>query len=168
MYLEATKTVGQVTKNIIVDRSHVGYGDKTELHQELYGNRLTFLGDKIDGIYVTQTELQDPFVSSKGAFTKNLTLLDRYSTDAGRAILEDTIVNTARVSLSLDDIAIDQVDVFRPYEIKFNSSTHGDYEGIYRVESLVQTYKNDRGLVAGGGSSFNSFLVLRKTRNLVS
>lgn len=168
MYKEATKVVGQVKKNIIVDRSKVGYGDKTELHQELYGNKLVYLTDRIDGSFVHQTELQEPFLNNRGKFMKNLTLLDRYNTDAGRAILEDTIVNTARISLSLDDLAIDQDDVFRPFEVKFDSTTHGDFEGIYRVESLIQTYKNDRGLVAGGGSSFNSFVVLKKSRNLVS
>ena len=53
-------------------------------------------------------------------------------------------------------------DVFRQFKIKFDSEAHKSYEGIYRVESLIQTYNYD----IKSGSSFNNLLTLRKFKDL--
>lgn len=168
MYVTGSTTSGAYSKNIIVDSSQVGYTDRIELNQELFGNDLIYASDRIDGTRIDEVKLKRPLLSSRGFFDKNLTVIDRFGNQASRTIMEDVIVNTPRITLSLDEIAIDQLDVFRLFKIKFDSETHKKAEGIYRVESLVQTYSAEKMKEGTNSSSFNSTLVLRKVRDLVS
>ena len=162
MYISGDSTTGVYSKNIIVDQSMVGYKDTVELNQELFGNSITLTGDRIDKAYIDSYKLKTPFINRHGEFTKNLNMIDRFSNDTDKAILEDTITNSAVLVLSLNDVVIDQLDVFRQFKIKFDSEAHKSYEGIYRVESLIQTYNYD----IKSGSSFNNLLTLRKFKDL--
>lgn len=162
MYISGDSTTGVYSKNIIVDQSMVGYKDMVELNQELFGNSITLTGDRIDKAYIDSYKLKTPFINRHGEFTKNLNMIDRFSNDTDKAILEDTITNSAVLVLSLNDVVIDQLDVFRQFKIKFDSEAHKSYEGIYRVESLIQTYNYD----IKSGSSFNNLLTLRKFKDL--
>ena len=162
MYISGDSTTGVYSKNIIVDQSMVGYKDTVELNQELFGNSITLTGDRIDKAYIDSYKLKTPFINRHGEFTKNLNMIDRFSNDTDKAILEDTIINSAVLVLSLNDVVIDQLDVFRQFKIKFDSEAHKSYEGIYRVESLIQTYNYD----IKSGSSFNNLLTLRKFKDL--
>ena len=162
MYISGDSTTGVYSKNIIVDQSMVGYKDMVELNQELFGNSITLTGDRIDKAYIDSYKLKTPFINRHGEFTKNLNMIDRFSNDTDKAILEDTIINSAVLVLSLNDVVIDQLDVFRQFKIKFDSEAHKSYEGIYRVESLIQTYNYD----IKSGSSFNNLLTLRKFKDL--
>lgn len=162
MYISGDSTTGVYSKNIIVDQSMVGYKDTVELNQELFGNSITLTGDRIDKAYIDSYKLKTPFINRHGEFSKNLNMIDRFSNDTDKAILEDTITNTAVLVLSLNDVVIDQLDVFRQFKIKFDSEAHKSYEGIYRVESLIQTYNYD----IKSGSSFNNLLTLRKFKDL--
>ena len=162
MYISGDSTTGVYSKNIIVDQSMVGYKDKVELNQELFGNSITLTGDRIDKAYIDSYKLKTPFINRHGEFSKNLNMIDRFSNDTDKAILEDTIINSAVLVLSLNDVVIDQLDVFRQFKIKFDSEAHKSYEGIYRVESLIQTYNYD----IKSGSSFNNLLTLRKFKDL--
>ena len=162
MYISGDSTTGVYSKNIIVDQSMVGYKDMVELNQELFGNSITLTGDRIDKPYIDSYKLKTPFINRHGEFAKNLNMIDRFSNDTDKAILEDTIINSAVLVLSLNDVVIDQLDVFRQFKIKFDSEAHKSYEGIYRVESLIQTYNYD----IKSGSSFNNLLTLRKFKDL--
>ena len=162
MYISGDSTTGVYSKNIIVDQSMVGYKDTVELNQELFGNSITLTGDRIDKAYIDSYKLKTPFINRHGEFSKNLNMIDRFSNDTDKAILEDTIINSAVLVLSLNDVVIDQLDVFRQFKIKFDSEAHKSYEGIYRVESLIQTYNYD----IKSGSSFNNLLTLRKFKDL--
>ena len=162
MYISGDSTTGVYSKNIIVDQSMVGYKDMVELNQELFGNSITLTGDRIDKAYIDSYKLKTPFINRHGEFSKNLNMIDRFSNDTDKAILEDTITNSAVLVLSLNDVVIDQLDVFRQFKIKFDSEAHKSYEGIYRVESLIQTYNYD----IKSGSSFNNLLTLRKFKDL--
>ena len=162
MYISGDSTTGVYSKNIIVDQSMVGYKDMVELNQELFGNSITLTGDRIDKAYIDSYKLKTPFINRHGEFSKNLNMIDRFSNDTDKAILEDTIINSAVLVLSLNDVVIDQLDVFRQFKIKFDSEAHKSYEGIYRVESLIQTYNYD----IKSGSSFNNLLTLRKFKDL--
>ena len=162
MYISGDSTTGAYSKNIIVDQSMVGYKDTVELNQELFGNSITLTGDRIDKAYIDSYKLKTPFINRHGEFSKNLNMIDRFSNDTDKAILEDTIINSAVLVLSLNDVVIDQLDVFRQFKIKFDSEAHKSYEGIYRVESLIQTYNYD----IKSGSSFNNLLTLRKFKDL--
>lgn len=162
MYISGDSTTGVYSKNIIVDQSMVGYKDMVELNQELFGNSITLTGDRIDKPYIDSYKLKTPFINRHGEFSKNLNMIDRFSNDTDKAILEDTIINSAVLVLSLNDVVIDQLDVFRQFKIKFDSEAHKSYEGIYRVESLIQTYNYD----IKSGSSFNNLLTLRKFKDL--
>ena len=162
MYISGDSTTGVYSKNIIVDQTMVGYKDTVELNQELFGNSITLTGDRIDKPYIDSYKLKTPFINRHGEFTKNLNMIDRFSNDTDKAILEDTIINSAVLVLSLNDVVIDQLDVFRQFKIKFDSEAHKSYEGIYRVESLIQTYNYD----IKSGSSFNNLLTLRKFKDL--
>ncbi len=162
MYISGDSTTGIYSKNIIVDQSMVGYKDTVELNQELFGNSITLTGDRIDKGYMDSYKLKTPFINRHGEFTKNLNMIDRFSNNTDKAILEDTITNSAVLVLSLNDVVIDQLDVFRQFKIKFDSEAHKSYEGIYRVESLIQTYNYD----IKSGSSFNNLLTLRKFKDL--
>ena len=162
MYISGDSTTGVYSKNIIVDQSMVGYKDTVELNQELFGNSITLTGDRIDKAYIDSYKLKTPFINRHGEFAKNLNMIDRFSNDTDKAILEDTIINSAVLVLSLNDVVIDQLDVFRQFKIKFDSEAHKSYEGIYRVESLIQTYNYD----IKSGSSFNNLLTLRKFKDL--
>ena len=162
MYISGDSTTGIYSKNIIVDQSMVGYKDTVELNQELFGNSITLTGDRIDKPYIDSYKLKTPFINRHGEFSKNLNMIDRFSNDTDKAILEDTIINSAVLVLSLNDVVIDQLDVFRQFKIKFDSEAHKSYEGIYRVESLIQTYNYD----IKSGSSFNNLLTLRKFKDL--
>ena len=162
MYISGDSTTGVYSKNIIVDQTMVGYKDTVELNQELFGNSITLTGDRIDKAYIDSYKLKTPFINRHGEFSKNLNMIDRFSNDTDKAILEDTITNTAVLVLSLNDVVIDQLDVFRQFKIKFDSEAHKSYEGIYRVESLIQTYNYD----IKSGSSFNNLLTLRKFKDL--
>ena len=162
MYISGDSTTGVYSKNIIVDQSMVGYKDTVELNQELFGNSITLTGDRIDKPYIDSYKLKTPFINRHGEFAKNLNMIDRFSNDTDKAILEDTIINSAVLVLSLNDVVIDQLDVFRQFKIKFDSEAHKSYEGIYRVESLIQTYNYD----IKSGSSFNNLLTLRKFKDL--
>ena len=162
MYISGDSTTGVYSKNIIVDQTMVGYKDTVELNQELFGNSITLTGDRIDKAYIDSYKLKTPFINRHGEFTKNLNMIDRFSNDTDKAILEDTITNSAVLVLSLNDVVIDQLDVFRQFKIKFDSEAHKSYEGIYRVESLIQTYNYD----IKSGSSFNNLLTLRKFKDL--
>lgn len=162
MYISGDSTTGIYSKNIIVDQSMVGYKDTVELNQELFGNSITLTGDRIDKGYIDSYKLKTPFINRHGEFTKNLNMIDRFSNNTDKAILEDTITNSAVLVLSLNDVVIDQLDVFRQFKIKFDSEAHKSYEGIYRVESLIQTYDYD----IKSGSSFNNLLTLRKFKDL--
>lgn len=162
MYISGDSTTGVYSKNIIVDQSMVGYKDTVELNQELFGNSITLTGDRIDKAYIDTYKLKTPFINRHGEFSKNLNMIDRFSNDTDKAILEDTIINSAVLVLSLNDVVIDQLDVFRQFKIKFDSEAHKSYEGIYRVESLIQTYNYD----IKSGSSFNNLLTLRKFKDL--
>ena len=162
MYISGDSTTGVYSKNIIVDQSMVGYKDTVELNQELFGNSITLTGDRIDKAYIDSYKLKTPFINRHGEFAKNLNMIDRFSNDTDKAILEDTITNSAVLVLSLNDVVIDQLDVFRQFKIKFDSEAHKSYEGIYRVESLIQTYNYD----IKSGSSFNNLLTLRKFKDL--
>ena len=162
MYISGDSTTGVYSKNIIVDQSMVGYKDMVELNQELFGNSITLTGDRIDKPYIDSYKLKTPFINRHGEFSKNLNMIDRFSNDTDKAILEDTITNSAVLVLSLNDVVIDQLDVFRQFKIKFDSEAHKSYEGIYRVESLIQTYNYD----IKSGSSFNNLLTLRKFKDL--
>ena len=162
MYISGDSTTGVYSKNIIVDQSMVGYKDTVELNQELFGNSITLTGDRIDKAYIDSYKLKTPFINRHGEFSKNLNMIDRFSNDTDKAILEDTITNSAVLVLSLNDVVIDQLDVFRQFKIKFDSEAHKSYEGIYRVESLIQTYNYD----IKSGSSFNNLLTLRKFKDL--
>ena len=162
MYISGDSTTGVYSKNIIVDQTMVGYKDTVELNQELFGNSITLTGDRIDKAYIDSYKLKTPFINRHGEFTKNLNMIDRFSNDTDKAILEDTIINSAVLVLSLNDVVIDQLDVFRQFKIKFDSEAHKSYEGIYRVESLIQTYNYD----IKCGSSFNNLLTLRKFKDL--
>ena len=161
MYMGGNPTTGVYSKNIIVDQSMVGYKDNVELNQELFGNSITLTGDRIDKSYIDSYKLKTPFISLQGEFSKNLNMIDRFSNDTDKAVLEDTIINSAVLVLSLNDIVIDQLDVFRQFKIKFDSEAHKGYEGIYRVESLIQTYNYD----TKTGSSFNNLVTLRKFKD---
>ena len=162
MYISGDSTTGVYSKNIIVDQTMVGYKDTVELNQELFGNSITLTGDRIDKPYIDSYKLKTPFINRHGEFSKNLNMIDRFSNDTDKAILEDTIINSAVLVLSLNDVVIDQLDVFRQFKIKFDSEAHKSYEGIYRVESLIQTYNYD----IKSGSSFNNLLTLRKFKDL--
>ena len=162
MYISGDSTTGIYSKNIIVDQTMVGYKDMVELNQELFGNSITLTGDRIDKPYIDSYKLKTPFINRHGEFSKNLNMIDRFSNDTDKAILEDTIINSAVLVLSLNDVVIDQLDVFRQFKIKFDSEAHKSYEGIYRVESLIQTYNYD----IKSGSSFNNLLTLRKFKDL--
>ena len=162
MYISGDSTTGVYSKNIIVDQTMVGYKDTVELNQELFGNSITLTGDRIDKAYIDSYKLKTPFINRHGEFSKNLNMIDRFSNDTDKAILEDTIINSAVLVLSLNDVVIDQLDVFRQFKIKFDSEAHKSYEGIYRVESLIQTYNYD----IKSGSSFNNLLTLRKFKDL--
>ena len=162
MYISGDSTTGVYSKNIIVDQTMVGYKDMVELNQELFGNSITLTGDRIDKAYIDSYKLKTPFINRHGEFSKNLNMIDRFSNDTDKAILEDTIINSAVLVLSLNDVVIDQLDVFRQFKIKFDSEAHKSYEGIYRVESLIQTYNYD----IKSGSSFNNLLTLRKFKDL--
>lgn len=162
MYMGGNSTTGVYSKNIIVDQSAVGYRDNVELNQELFGNSITLTGDRIDKSYIDSYKLTTPFISLQGEFSKNLNMIDRFSNDTDKAVLEDNIINSAVLVLSLNDIVIDQLDVFRQFKIKFDSEAHKSYEGIYRVESLIQTYNYD----TKTGSSFNNLVTLRKFKDL--
>ena len=162
MYLTGDPVTSVSKKNILVDRTRVGYSDSTELNQELYGSNLVFTSDRIDGQKIETIDIQQPFLDRSGRFSKTWTLKDHFANEESRAVLEDIVTNSAKISLSLDDIALDHLDIFRPFHIRFDSESHKANEGVYRVDSLIQTYNQD----SKGKATFNNLVALRRVKNL--
>lgn len=136
---------GYFSKNIIVDSACVGFSDRTELNNELFGNKLTYVSKAIDKDKIEDLTLP-PIYDRNGTVDKKLLIEDLFDNSYSREFFQDSFQNNSRITMRLTNIDIEELDLFRQFNIKFDNSLHEEKSGIYRVDSISQTFNIGKGM----------------------
>ena len=155
-YSSIDNSTGKKVKNISIKNTNIGIVDNSELMSEVFGTNTYFNGRSLIGFSERNVKLSK--FDRNGNIIKTNILDNKFDNEFSINSLVDKAVNTKLLNMAFSNIDVELLDGFRKFSFNFENENYGEYNGDYRVLSIVHEFTTS----STGASGLNGSIVLRK------